>query len=51
MKDHLLRSRPNTTIQDAVDAILDAYGRNPPVTRIIDGLVRDRRTGGHPNLR
>jgi hypothetical protein len=51
MIDHLLRSRPNTTVQSAVDAILASYGRNLPVTRIIDGLVRDRRTGGHPNLR
>jgi Transcriptional activator of glycolytic enzymes len=51
MIDHLLRSRPNTTIQSNIDAILDCYGRNLPVTQIIDGLVRDRRTGGHPNLR
>jgi Transcriptional activator of glycolytic enzymes len=49
--DHLLRSRPNSTINSAIDAVLAVYGRRLPVTSIIDGLVKDRRTGGHPNLR
>jgi hypothetical protein len=49
--DRLIRIRPNFSIADAIDAIHSAYGRRLPVSAIIDKLVTDKRTGGHPNLR
>jgi hypothetical protein len=35
----------------ACDRILECYGRNQTVTAIINAMVRDKRNGGHPNLR
>lgn len=35
----------------ACDRILDCYGRSQTVTEIINAMVRDKRHGGHPNLR
>ena len=35
----------------AIDRIYDCYGRNQTVTAIIVAMVRDKKTGGHPNLR
>jgi hypothetical protein len=49
--DCLISTRPNYGIADAIDAILGVYGRRLPVSSIIDKLVNDKRTGGHPNLR
>lgn len=35
----------------ACEQILDAYGRNQTVTYIINEMTKDKKTGGHPNLR
>jgi hypothetical protein len=49
--DRLIRTRPNYSIADAIEAIHVAYGRQLPVSSIIDKIIADKRTGGHPNLR
>ena len=36
---------------DACDRIYAVYGHNESVTKILKALQRDKRTGGHPNLR
>lgn len=35
----------------AANKILDVYGRDQSVTQIINLMIRDKQTGGHPNLR
>jgi hypothetical protein len=35
----------------ACDRILECYGRNQTVTAIINAMVKDKKHGGHPNLR
>jgi hypothetical protein len=47
--DRLVRG--GDTAQVAADKIHQAYGHNLSVTEIINRMMRDRRTGGHPNLR
>ena len=47
--DRLVRS--GFTPQAAVNQIHQAYGHNLSVTQIINLMIRDRRMGGHPNLR
>ena len=37
--------------QTAANRIRDTYGRDCSVTQIINLMIRDRSTGGHPNLR
>jgi Transcriptional activator of glycolytic enzymes len=43
--------RAGHTAETAIERIYDSYGRSETVTRIIGKMLRDRRTGGHPNLR
>ena len=47
--DRLVRG--GDTAQVAANKIHQAYGYNLSVTEIINRMMRDRRTGGHPNLR
>lgn len=41
----------NYTVDAAIAKIRDCYGQTETVTRIINKMIADRRTGGHPNLR
>lgn len=43
--------RGGDTAQVAVNKIHQAYGYNLSITEIINLMIRDKRTGGHPNLR
>ena len=47
--DRLVRG--GDTAQVASNKIHQAYGYNLSVTEIINHMIRDKRTGGHPNLR
>jgi hypothetical protein len=49
--DRLIRSRPGYTAASAIRSIKLSYGENLSVTMVIDAIVRDKKKGGHPNLR
>jgi Transcriptional activator of glycolytic enzymes len=48
--DRLIRTCPNYNSLLAIDAILEVYGHSEAITKIIDGIVSDRKRGMHPNL-
>ena len=37
--------------ETAIDKVYQVYGRGTSVTTILVMMVRDRKTGGNPNLR
>jgi hypothetical protein len=42
--------RCNYTVASAIDLIQQCYGRKTSVTKVMAAMVRDKSTGGHPNL-
>ena len=47
----VLVGAPGYTVHTAIDKVYDEYGRDEPVTTIINHMRQDRMTGGHPELR
>ena len=43
--------RAGFTSETAIDKVYQVYGRGTSVTTILVMMVRDRKTGGNPNLR
>ena len=43
--------RAGFTADWACDKVYDAYGCNLSVTKIINAMIADKKTGGHPHLR
>jgi hypothetical protein len=43
--------RAGYTSETAIDKIYKAYGESLPVSTIISAIIRDRKNGGHPQLR
>ena len=43
--------RAGYTAHAAIDRIYEAYGPEKTVTQILNQMLKDRRNGGHPQLR
>ena len=43
--------RAGHTAERAIDLIYTAYGANLSVTKIIQKMIDDKKSGGHPTLR
>ena len=43
--------RAGFTAERACDKVYDVYGSNLSVTKIINAMIADKKTGGHPHLR
>ena len=43
--------RAGHTSDVAIDKIYKAYGESQPVTKILIAMIRDKKNGGHPQLR
>jgi hypothetical protein len=43
--------RAGFTAERACHKVYDVYGSNLSVTKIINAMIADKKTGGHPQLR
>ena len=42
--------RMGSTVDSAIEKVRQAYGFQLSVTKILEKMIEDRKTGGHPNL-